>query len=375
MGKKAGRYDKVMNTPIRILCVFSTLDRGGAESMCMNLYRHIDRTKVQFDFVKHSHNKGAFEDEITNLGGKIFEAPRLKIHNYIQYKKWWVNHLRNHPEHQIVHGHFFTISSIYFKFCKQMKRITIGHCHSSKPEKNGIKSCIKSSLLSNVEKYSTYCMACSQKSGEWLFPHRKFKVLNNAIDTDVFKCSKEKREKARQIFGFHDELIIGHVGNFAPVKNHSFAVDVFEKIHQERPDAKLVLVGGGDSSEIQRKVLNLGLTDSVVFTGVRSDIADILQALDAFVFPSLNEGLPVTVVEAQAAGLKCFISNTVTKEVDLTGRCTFLPIDDVNLWTNAILSSDLTRADTSNAIIQAGYDIHTTAKWLERFYLKMQAEK
>lgn len=357
--------------PIRVLCVFSTLNRGGAESMCMNLYRHIDRTKVQFDFVKHTGEKGAFEDEIISLGGRIYEAPRYKMYNYLQYRAWWINHLQNHPEHQIIHGHFFTISAVYFSFAREMGRITIGHSHSAKPDNQSIKSILKSNSTRRVEKLSTYCLACAQQAGEWLYPHRKFKVINNAIDTSLFTPSAEKRAVIRAELGIGDEFVIGHVGNIAPVKNHSFLLDVLKQVKEKKPESKLVLVGAGPQDELKQKAKALGIDQDVIFTGARDDVADVLQAFDAFAFPSFSEGLPVTVVEAQAAGLRCFLSKAVTTEVDLTGRCEFLSIDDTKLWAEKILSTDLTKVDTSEQIKSAGYDIHTTARWLERFYLKI----
>ena len=357
--------------PIRVLCVFSTLDRGGAESMCMNLYRNIDRSKVQFDFVKHTHEKGAFEDEIISLGGRIYEAPRYKIYNYLQYRHWWITHLKKHSEHQIVHGHFFTISAVYFQFARELGRITIGHCHSAKPNGESLKSRLKAHSMKRVEKLSSYCLACAEESGNWLYPHRKFKVINNAIDTQEFAFSGEKRQVIRNKLGLADEFVVGHVGNIAPVKNHTFLLDVFKEIHKIKHNSKLVLVGNGSQDELKQKAKRLGIDDDVIFTGARNDVSDILQSFDVFAFPSLSEGLPVTVVEAQAAGLKCFISEAVTKEVDITGRCEFLPIVDPKLWADKILSSELTKVDTSEQIKAAGYDIHTTAKQLQRFYLKI----
>ena len=364
-----------MNKPLRVLCVFSSLDRGGAESMCMNLYRHIDRSKVQFDFVKHTHSKGAFEDEIIALGGRIFEVPKYKVYNHISYCFWWKKHLKKHKEHRIIHGHFFTIAPIYFKVAKKFYCKTISHSHCTLDNNMTIARRIKKYILSYIEIYSDYCFACGQDAGEWLYPHRKFKVINNAIDTESFVFSEEKRAEIRKEFGIGNELVIGHVGNFAPVKNHRFLVDVFKIIHDKNPNSKLIMVGGNDRSFIENKVNSLCLSDAVIFTGVRNDIADVLQAFDVFAFPSISEGLPVTVVEAQATGLKCFISDAVTKEVDLTGRCEFLSINDPMLWAEKILSSDLTKVDTSSKIKEAGYDIKTTAKQIERFYLKLSERR
>lgn len=357
--------------PIRVLCVFSSLDRGGAESMCMNLYRHIDRSKVQFDFVKHTHNKGAFEDEIVSLGGRIFEAPQYRVYNDITYKLWWHHFLSNHSEFNIIHAHFYTVASLIFTIANRLGRLTISHCHSTNVKGGSVSSFVKRILIKRNEKCSKICFACSDASGKWLYPHRKFKVINNAIDTQEFAFSEAKRIKIRNELGLTDEFVVGHVGNIAPVKNHTFLLDVFKEIHKIKHNSKLVLVGNGSHDELKQKADRLGLSDDVFFTGARSDVSGILQAFDVFAFPSLSEGLPVTVIEAQAAGLKCFISDAVTREVDITGRCTFLPIDDPKLWADEIQNSDLSRIDTYEQIKKAGYDIHTIAKKMEEFYLKL----
>ena len=367
------RWVIIMNKePIRILCVFSTLDRGGSESMCMNLYRNIDRSKVQFDFIKHTEEKGYFEDEIISLGGRIYAAPRFRFYNYLQYRNWWMNHFKHHPEHLIIHGHYTTISAVYLGFAKKMGRITIGHSHSSRPDRKSLNAIMKDIVLRGVESVSSYCFACGKEAGEWLFPHRKFKVLNNAVDSGSFSLSDSKRILAREEFGIKDELLLGHIGRMDDAKNQQFAIRVLKEILSNSIDAKLLLVGDGQLRyRLEELAKSIGIRDNVLFTGVRSDIADLTQAMDVFVFPSIEEGLPVTVIEAQAAGLKCFISEAVTREVDLTGRCEFLPINDPKLWAEKIMSADLTKVNTSEQIRASGYDIHSTAKWLEKFYLKI----
>ena len=150
-----------MEFPIRVLCVFSSLDRGGEETMCMNLYRAINREKVQFDFVKHTTKKCEFEDEIHKLGGKIYKAPPYMVYNYLQYCRWWERHLRQHPEHRIIHGHLFTIASIYFKIARRYKRVTIAHSHASAQSK-GLKGWLKRPLKKELVSYSDYCLSCSE---------------------------------------------------------------------------------------------------------------------------------------------------------------------------------------------------------------------
>lgn len=362
-----------MHEPIRVLCVFSTLDRGGAESMCMNLYRHIDRSKVQFDFVKHESQKGHFEEEIVQLGGRIFTAPRLRFTKIASYISWWKRHLKQHPEHKIIHGHFFTISAVYFCVAKHFNRVTIGHIHSSKPVKMGKSDYVKAFLLKFVEKYADYCFACSQNAGNWVYPHRKFKVINNAVDAEKFRANPEKRVIARNLLGINkDELVIGTVGNFSTVKNPMATIAIVEKILKRVPTAKFLWVGDGYLREqIEKEIEKRHLSQNIILAGIRSDVDLMLQAMDAFILPSLFEGLPVVAIEAQAAGLKCFLSDTVTREADITGRCTYINNTDYVGWAEEICSADLTKVDTYDQICEAGYDVQKSAEWIQEFYMKL----
>ena len=368
-----------MDHPVRVLCVFSQLDRGGAESMCMNLYRQIDREKVQFDFVKHTHQKGMFEDEILFLGGRVYEAPQYRMYNHVSYCRWWNRFLKQHSEYRIIHGHYFTIASVYFSVAKKFGCKTIAHSHATAPEKIRWSTRARIFVLKFIERYSDYCFACGQQAGQWLFPHREFTVLNNALDTEQYRYNPTVREEVRKEFGMSDDcFVMGTVANIASVKNLFGAVDIFEAIHKRNQRARFLWVGGNNSSinESVKKVLSeKKLDDCVIQTGARNDVCRLLQAMDAFILPSFSEGLPVVAIEAQAAGLQCFISDRVTEECDITGRCRFLSIDQPELWADEILSADLSRTDTTQQIIDAGYDIRTTAKWLESFYLNLASNR
>ena len=200
--------------------------------------------------------------------------------------------------------------------------------------------------------------------------------MNNAIDTQRYIFDSDTRERMRKEMELEDSFVIGHIGRFNYQKNHEFLIDIFNEISKKEPKARLLLVGDGNlRPEIESKITRFGISDKVIMTGVRSDVPDLLQAMDCFVFPSHYEGLPVTVVESQAAGLKCFISEAVTREVDITGRCEFLHIDNPKGWADKILSCNLKKVDTYEQIKAAGYDINTTAKQLQKFYLQKSERK
>ena len=370
-----------MEKPIRVLCVFSSLDRGGAETMCMDLYRHIDRSRVQFDFVKHSNAVGAYEEEIHALGGRIFSAPRYSIINRPQYLRWWRTFLRAHPEYQIVHGHFFTISALYFREAKRQGRITVGHSHCTQETagtSNPIKHLVKNHLISQVERYADHCFACSADAGKWVFPHRDVTVLKNAIQVESFRFDAATAQAVRKELGLGDALVVGSVGRIVPQKNPLAIIDIFSRVHAERPESKLLWVGDGPLREkASMKVKELKLDNSVLFLGVRNDVNRLMQAMDAFILPSLYEGLGIVLIEAQTAGVESFCSDVVPREAAVTPLLHMLPLDSFDAWSDAIarLSPNGPHGNTAEQIIDAGYDIHTTAAWLQAFYLRLAQEK
>ncbi len=376
---KKDKKEVIMSSPIRVLCVFSTLDRGGAESMCMNLYRHIDRKKIQFDFVKHTSKIGAFEEEIIGLGGHIYEAPRYRIYNHLHYIVWWNKFLNLHPEYKIIHGHYFTISSIYFKVAKKNGRVTIAHSHGTRAPKeaydNRIKRIILDYLVRQIIFYSDYAFACSKDAGEWVFGDNPFIVLHNAIEVDRFKSNKAVGEVVRGELGLSNCFVVGNVSRFNVQKNPYATLEIFRQIHQKRPSSKLLWVGDGPMKSDMEEVVNkLGLKEYVLFTGVRDDVDRLLQAMDAFVFPSFYEGLGIAAIEAQAAGVETFCSNTIPQEVAITKLCHFLSLSDLKLWVEGILEipTGYVHEDTADYIIKSGYQISENAKWLQEFYLSLR---
>lgn len=370
-----------MTEPIRILQVFAEMNRGGAETMIMNLYRHIDRERIQFDFIVHTQEKCAFDEEIEQLGGRIYRVPKYVGTNHFAYKNAWKDFFMSHSDYKIIHGHVRSTASIYLKIAKKYNLTTIAHSHNTSSG-SGIIALIKNVLQYPLRYISNYFLACSESAGKWLFGDKivasnKFKILNNAIEVERFTFNNQIRDAIRKEFAIGDKYVIGHVGRFHPQKNHELLVDIFKDIHNKIEDSVLLLVGDGFLKEsIQEKVRNEDIEDSVIFAGVRSDVPDIFQGMDLFLFPSLFEGLGIVVVEAQAAGLNCIVSDQIPDEAIITKQ-----VDKVSLskspeyWSEvAINKLNYKRKDTSELIKASGYDIKETAKWLENFYNRIGKE-
>lgn len=372
-----------MKYPIRVLHVVGRMDRGGIETLIMNIYRNIDRNKVQFDFLCHYGKEAEYNEEIRALGGNIFEMTPIKseekvyyskISNYIaDLKKFFQEH-----DYSIVHGHMTNTASIYMPIAKKNGTKTlIAHSHLSKSKK-GFLGLITDFLQIPIGVIATDYFACSQNAARWLFSkntikNNNVKILKNAVDTNKFKYSNEIRATLRKKYKLEKDLVIGHVGRFYHEKNHSFLIDVFNLFQKENENAKLLLVGEGPLKQtIENKVKKLGLENKVLFMGSRSDVESILQAIDVFVMPSLFEGFPVVTVEAQASGLPCVFSTEITKETNLTKRVSYVSLNDsLESWTLKIKQAfeNNKRIDTSNQIIDQGFDIVENTRWLQKFYL------
>lgn len=362
-----------MNNPIRILHVVTYMGRGGLETMLMNYYRHIDRKRVQFDFLTHRYFKADYDDEILSLGGMIYHLPRL-VPWSPSYRKALNQFLSEHPEYRIIHVHQDCLSSIILKIAKKNNiPVRIAHAHSSSQDKN-LKYPIKLWYKRNISKYATKLFACGDKAGQWMFGGAPYQVVNNAIDANNFTYNPIIREKMRKQLGLLDEVVVGHVGRFSQAKNHSFLLEIFAAFLLKRPKAVLLLVGQGESmAKIQSKVFEIGIAEKVRFLGSRNDVADLMQAMDVFAFPSLYEGLGMVTIEAQAAGLPCVVSEQVPPEAIVTdglvGRCSLSTKPEV--WAEKLLEKCVTsRTDRRAEIVAHGFDITKEAMKLQEFYLQ-----
>ena len=344
--------------PIRVLQVVTYMGRGGLETMLMNYYRNINRNKIQFDFLVHRDFEADYDQEILNLGGKIYRLSRLN-----PFSKKYLNELnqifRDHSEYKIVHSHLDCMAGIPLKYAKKNGvPVRIAHAHNSNQTKDK-KYLLKLMFKRNIKKNATDLFACAHDAGIWMFGCEQFHVMNNAIDTKAYVVSKQTGKEVRQEMQIpEDAFVVGHVGRFAPPKNHKFIIRVFAEVLKEKPNALLLLVGEGDlRREAEALTVGLGIQRNVIFAGMRSDVNRMLQAMDVFLFPSIYEGLPLAIIEAQAAGLPCLISDKVPIECRKTDLVSQLSLNDsLNVWKDAVIDAGkVIKRDTSREISDAGF--------------------
>ena len=360
---------------IRVAHVIGKMIGGGVEQVAMNYYSHADHARVQFDFIITDDSTVVDENKkiIETLGGRLFVVPayrRLRTFEDSLYALFV-----EHPEWRIVHSHMNSLSVFVLKQAKRAGiPVRIAHSHSTSGKGEFAKNAVKALLKTQANRYPTERFACSRFAGEWLFGKgADFEVVYNAIDLRRFSFNAEARAKARADLGLvGGQFAVGHVGRFMAQKNHAFLIDAFEQVAKRREDAVLLLVGTGEAEAcVESSVAERGLSDRVRFLGQRTDMPDMYAAFDAFVLPSLYEGLGLVGVEAQRSGLPCLLSDAITREVDVTGECRFLPIDDPIVWADAICGLDV-RTDAERAAVDdaafADYDIEKKGAWLTERY-------
>lgn len=364
-----------MGDPIRVLHVIGIMNRGGAETMIMNLYRNIDRNLVQFDFVEHCEGPAAFDEEISNLGGRIYHCPHYNGKNHFIYSSWWNSFFHEH-KYPIVHGHIGSTAAIYLSIAKKYGAYAIAHSHSAGA----------GSVMYRVFSYPTryiadYFLACSKDAALSRYGKKVSnnghlcKVLHNAVDAKQFAFDQAVRQQVRNELHIQtDATVIGHVGRFVDAKNHLFLIDIFERIANKCPRAVLLLIGDGIlRPQIERHILENGLEERVILAGIQRDVWKFYQAMDLFLMPSRYEGLPVSLVEAQASGLPCYVSTAVPQESAITDLVRFRSLSDsAEQWAGWILGTlPRERRNMVSHIQAAGYDITATAQWLQDFYMKV----
>ena len=374
-----------MGQPVRILHILGNTHLGGAESRIMDLYRHMDRSVVQFDFVVHSKEEGYFNEEIRKLGGRIFRVPRFRVLNYFSYCRAWKKLLQEHrdadgrSEFHMIQGHMTSTAAIYLPIARKCGiETTIAHARSAGVDK-GLKGILTRFLRCNLSKKADYLFTCSELAGISVFGKKaveqgRTRFLPNAIDCQKFAPDPLVREKIRRELGIEKCYVIGHVGRFHYAKNHEYLLRVFaELVKRKTRDYVLLLLGEGSGMEdIRILSRELGIGDKVYFLGNKSNVNDYYQAMDYFVYPSRFEGMPGTIVEAQTAGLRCLMSDTICKEVIATELVTTRSIrEDPGLWADEIEQHlQYQRSSRVDEMKELGFDVHGQAVLMTDFYTK-----
>ena len=352
------------------------MDRGGIETMLMNFYRHVDRDKVQFDFLANKPAPGDYDDEIRALGGRIFISPGFM--SYGKYVAYMTDLFREHPEYRIIHTHNGSLMLYALRSAKKNGiPVRIAHAHATAVP-FGLKNELKKLMRPMIKYAATDYWGCSDAAGRFYFSKkywdRRHQLIHNAIDVDEFAFSEKSRADIRAKWGLGDKFILGHVGRLTPQKNQKKILDIFAVMHKQDPRTHLVMVGTGELEKMMKEhTAELGITDAVTYTGVQTNVNEWYSAFDVFIMTSINEGLPVVAVEAQAADLPCVISDAITPEVKATDNVRFLGLyDDPAVWAKYILDiKPKERTSRAADLAKAGYDIRSEALRMQELYLEL----
>ncbi|GGE30457.1 putative glycosyltransferase EpsF [Pullulanibacillus camelliae] len=364
-----------MKAPYPILHVAVNMNRGGAETLIMNLFRHIDRSQIQFDFL--TFREGSFDEEIRRLGGHIHRLPYINESGAIQFWKSLIHFFRTHPEYHIVHSHLDKMSGFILSAAKKAGiPFRIAHSHNTQSEGSWLIKGVKWYAGHQLTRSATHHLACSTLAAQWLYGNTtSADILKNGIDTRHFHFSQAERHQIRGTLHLHeDAFVVGHVGRMNEQKNHMYLLAVFSEIIEKNKCAHLLLIGEGPlKAELKHKVMRLQLQEHVHFLGVREDVHQLLQAMDLMLFPSRHEGLPVSLIEAQGAGLPCLISDSISREVDVGANLVAFESlhHSPSIWADRALKLKRSKGNMKNWIKKAGYDIRDSASWLENYYLEL----
>lgn len=362
------------NKQKRLLCIVSSMNAGGAETFMMKIYRALDKTKFQIDFLVFIQEEGFYDKEILSMGGKIYYSiPKSNgfIKSFITIKEI----VKREKYDYVMRVAQHSISSFDLLAAKQGGARTLVYRSSNSSTGGGRVDRILHILFKPLAKFiPTIKIAPSTEAAEFVFGKNCIKngnahIIKNAISLENYLFNDESRNKIRKELGIDDKFVVGHVGRFNKQKNHSFLIDVFLEIHNKKEDSVLLLVGKGElEDEILEKIKKLNLNNRVIFTGVRDDVPKIMMAMDVFVFPSFFEGMPNSVIEAQATGLKCVVADTITKEAQITGLvCYKSLLTSPEEWADA--STDhieiLNRRSAVECLKTKGYDIRSSVMRFE----------
>lgn len=369
------------NDPIRVLQVIGGMDLGGAESMIMNLYRCIDREKIQFDFLVHTNRKCAFDDEIEKMGGRIFYVTKFNGKNALRYYQKCNRFFDQHPEIKVVHGHIGSSAALYLLAAQKHGCYTIAHSHAAN-KITDFKSVVWAIFSYPTRYIANQLFGCSTEAGKARYGKKavlskKYQNFNNGIDVDKYNYNEQTRNDTRKTLELDNkEILVGTVGRISQQKNPEMIYSIFESLVSSNENVRCIWVGSGELENTYRdKVNNSGYANKIIMMGRRDDIPQLLQAMDVMILPSFFEGLPVTIIEAQAASLPCVLSDTISRETAVTDLVTWKSIKESPVqWADACMSVAKStiyhRINKKEDLVKAGYDIKETAKWLSQYYFE-----
>ena len=367
--------------PIRVLHVLTAMNMGGTETLLMNIYRNIDRTKIQFDFAVTTKKEGDYDNEILSLGGRVIHYPQYRVTNHASFVRWWKDFFSIHPEYRIIHGHIGSTAAIYLSIAKKYGRFTIAHSHSTTPQLS-LHSVVYMLYSFPTRFIADYFFGCSKQAIIDRYGIRiandlkKSEVLNNGIDSKQFAFSVETRERIRREFNIEKgTIVIGTVGRLTHPKNPYEIIRICKELKERGVEFSFWWFGKGELEDEIRKMIEINSLDNVHLMGTRRDINNVLQGMDIFIFPSIWEGLGIACVESQAAGLPTLCSDSIPVEACVSNLFEYLPRNQTRIWCDKIekvikkiSENDYNRPDMRREIINNGYDIFNTAQKLELFY-------
>lgn len=361
---------------IRVAMIIGKMDSGGKKSLVMEYYRHIDRSQVQFDFICDSDSQAIPENEIQELGGRIYIIPPYQ-HIFANMRE--MKRIFRQNSYPIMHAWNSTMNLFPMKVAKS-SGIPVRISESlSMAHEGDWKTKIKKILRPLSKLYATHYMSCGEDCGRWqfgdkLFDAGKVDVFKTVINAKYNDFDPELRNKTRKQFGWEEKIVVGHIGRFTPQKNSVHLIEIFAAFVKKEPQAVLCLIGDGELKEkMMSRIKELGIEDSVEYLGRREDIRQFYNAMDCFLLPSLYEGLPVVGLEAQSCGIPVFFSTEITREAKASDLCHFIPLSaSEEEWADKIIEvvkkNIPVRSGHAKEVIEAGFDSTSEAIRLQKYY-------
>ena len=361
-----------MKQPIRVLHILQRMEAGGTQALLMNIYRNIDREKVQFDFLVMYPEKYFYDDEIVSMGGKIYYSNVRKNKNIFKFQNQ-LKKLIKENGYNIVHVHTYSIGYFALRTAKKCGvPVRIAHSHNNKTTHD--KNFVARKILQKIYTiHATELFACSKEAGEYLYGKKEFRVIKNAINLGNYKGLEKYRNKKRKELGIDgNTFLVGSIGRLHAQKNQLFLIEIFAEIKKQKNNSKLLLIGDGPlKDKLVEKSKALGVKNDVFFLSNRKDIPELLVAMDIFVLPSVYEGLGIVAIEAQAASLPVVLSDGVSKEAIVTDNVNVVSLrKTAKEWAKQIISLKAIDANIEEKIKNSGFDIKSQALLVQKYYLE-----